>query len=192
MGILIFQHSHSSELLMEGLLHLLHRCKRGSTGSSLGLGKSLLINISTFLSSRHIVLCLSVLSQVQSSNLLSLLNLLLVRLDLSLQLVNQGLHALMVLPILVLLVGKLLDLALRLSQVLLRVSTAPVFSIQLRFQFPDAGIHSCHGFLASLECIGLGIINTSLHVLDLSLQKLLLSLKALSQILLCTKFICKA
>ena len=45
---------------------------------------------------------LPVLGQVKGSNLFSLFNLLLVRLDLSLQLVDQGLHPLVVLAVLVL------------------------------------------------------------------------------------------
>merc|ERR1719220_503127 len=122
-------------------------------GPCLGLCKSLFINIGAFLSSSNIVLGLSVLCQVKSSNFLSFLNLLFVGLDLSLELINECLHALVVLSVLILLVGKLLDLALRLSQVLLRISAAPVFSIKLRFQLPDASVHPGHGLLSSLQGI---------------------------------------
>ena len=55
------------------------------------------------------------LGQVEGGDLLGLLNLLLVGLDLALQLVNETLHPLVVLPVLVLLVAQLLDLALRLA-----------------------------------------------------------------------------
>ena len=60
-------------------------------------------------------LCLAELGQVEGCDLLGLLNLLLVGLDLALQLVNETLHPLVVLPVLVLLVAQLLDLALRLA-----------------------------------------------------------------------------
>ena len=56
------------------------------------------------------------LGQVESGDLLGLLNLLLVGLDLALQLVDQGLHPLMVLPVLILLVSELLDVPLRLPE----------------------------------------------------------------------------
>merc|ERR1719333_144085 len=99
--------------------------------------------------------------------------------------------ALMVLPVFILLVGKLLDLALRLPQVLLRISTAPVFSIKFRFQLSDASIHPGHGLLSSLKGISLGLINASLHVLNLSLEQLLLSFQRLCHILLSTELISK-
>ena len=44
---------------------------------------------------------LSILGKVESGDLLGLLDLLLVRLDLRLQLLHQGLHSLLVLPVLV-------------------------------------------------------------------------------------------
>merc|ERR1719150_432354 len=68
---------------------------------------------------------LAVLGKVEGGDLLGLLDLLLVALDLALQLVDQPLHPLVVLPVLLLGVGQLLDLALRLAQVLQAVSVAP-------------------------------------------------------------------
>ena len=65
---------------------------------------------------------LPVLRQVQVRDLLGLLDLLLVRLDLALQLVDEALHPLVVLPVLVLSVGQLLDGPLRLAEVLLGVA----------------------------------------------------------------------
>ena len=64
---------------------------------------------------------LSILGQIKSCNLLGLLNLLLVRLDLPLQLVNQTLHPLLVLPVFVLSVSQLLDHPLRFPQVLMSI-----------------------------------------------------------------------
>ena len=58
----------------------------------------------------------NILGKVQCCNFFSLLNLLLVRLDFALKLVNQGLHPLVVLLVLILLVDKLFDPTLRLPE----------------------------------------------------------------------------
>ena len=110
---------------------------------------------------------LAVLGQVQGGDLLSLLNLLLVGLDLALELVNQSLHALIVLPVLVLGVGQLLDAPLGLAEVLLSVSKASVLCVQLGLQLPDPGVHLRHRLLASLQSLALGVVDTGLHVLHL-------------------------
>ena len=72
----------------------------------------------------------------------------LVEIDFSLQLGNESLHTLIVHLLFILLVGKLLDLALSLSQVLLRISNVSVFSIKLRFQLPDAIVHLVINFFS--------------------------------------------
>merc|ERR1712111_338997 len=123
------------------------------------------------LGSSEVGLDLSVLGEVEGSNLLGLLNLLLVGLDLALELVNQTLHALVVLPVLLLGVGQLLDLTLGLAEVLQAVSVASVLSIKLRLELTDASVHPGHGLLASLEGRGLGVVHSGLHVLDLGLQE---------------------
>merc|ERR1719392_463521 len=120
---------------------------------------------------------------------LAVLNLLLVRLDLALELVDQGLHPLVVLAVLVLLVAQLLDLALGLAHVLLGISHAPVLSIQLRLELTDAGVHLGHRLLAALQGLRLGLIDAGLDVLDLGLQELALPLKALSKVLLTAELI---
>merc|ERR1719270_3222771 len=169
----------------------LHGSKRRSTGSGLGLGKSLFIDISTLLGSSEVGLDLSVLCEVEGSNLFGLLNLLFVGLDLALELVNETLHPLMVLPVLLLGVVKLLDLALGLAEVLLAVSVTSVLGIKLRLKLTDAGIHSGHGLLASLEGVGVGLVNSGLHVLDLGLKESLLFLQSLGELLLRSEFISK-
>merc|ERR1719232_156955 len=123
---------------------------------------------------------------------LSLLDLLLVGLDLSLELVNEGLHALVVLSVLLLAVGQLLDLPLGLAEVLLAVSITPVLSVHLGLELPDAGVHSGHGLLASLEGIGLGLVHSGLHVLDLGLEQPLLPLEGLGELLLRPELISQA
>ena len=69
------------------------------------------------------------LGQVQSSNGLGLLNLLLVGLDLGLEVVDHALHPLLVLLVLLLGAGQLLDVSLGLAEVLLSVSKPFVLSI---------------------------------------------------------------
>ena len=64
----------------------------------------------------------------------SVVDLLLERPDLGLELVNQGLHALMVLPILIRGKGKLLDVALRLAEVFQSVSETSVLSFNFVFK----------------------------------------------------------
>merc|ERR1719471_331542 len=89
-----------------------------STALGLELAQSLLIQVGSLLSLSQVGLGLAELGQVHGSNLLSLLDLLLVGLDLGLELVDQSLHTLVVLAVLIRGVSKLLDPALRLAQVL--------------------------------------------------------------------------
>ncbi len=56
--------------------------------------------------------------------------------DLALELVDEGLHPLVVLPVLLLLEGQLLDPPLTSAQILLRIAVAPALSVQLRLQLP--------------------------------------------------------
>merc|ERR1719323_1888418 len=159
---------------------ILHGSQGGGAGPRLGLGQRLLGHVGTLLGPGQVGLHLSVLGQVERGDLLSLLDLLLVRLDLALQLVNQPLHALVVLPVLLLGVGQLLDLPLGLAEVLLAVSVAPVLGVQLGLQLADAGVHPGHGLLAALEGIGLG------------LQQPLLPLQGLGELLLGPQLVSEA
>merc|ERR1719389_1416289 len=163
---------------------ILHGGQGGGAGPRLGLGQRLLGHVGTLLGPGQVGLHLAVLGQVEGGDLLGLLDLLLVRLDLALQLVNQTLHALVVLPVLFLGVGQLLDLPLGLAEVLLAVSVAPVLGVQLGLELADAGVHPGHGLLAALQSVGLGIVHSGLHVLDLGLQQPLLPLKGLGHLLL--------
>merc|ERR1719389_195158 len=171
---------------------ILHGGQGGGAGPRLGLGQRLLGHVGTLLGPGQVGLHLAVLGQVEGGDLLGLLDLLLVRLDLALQLVNQTLHALMVLPVLLLGVGQLLDLPLRLAEVLQAVSVAPVLSVQLRLELADAGVHPGHGLLAALEGVGLGLVHSGLHVLDLGLQQPLLPLQGLGELLLGPQLVSEA
>ena len=153
------------------------------------LSEGLLVAVGTLGGIRDAVLGLPVLGQVESGDLLGLLNLLLVGLDLALQLVNESLHPLVVLPVLVLLVAQLLDLALRLAHVLLGIGHAPVLGVQLGLKLTDTGVHLGHCLLATLQGLGLGLIDAGLHILDLSIQKFAFPLKTLGSILLSAELI---
>merc|ERR1719288_18784 len=105
------------------------------------------MEVSTFSAGLEVALDLPVLGEVEGSNLLGLLNLLLVGLDLALELVDQTLHPLVVLPVLVLGVGQLLDVTLGLAEVLLGISKTSVLSIKLRLQLTNASLHLSNSFL---------------------------------------------
>merc|ERR1719167_455959 len=124
---------------------------------------------------------------IESCDLLSLLNLLLIRFDFSLELINQALHALMVLLILILLVGELLDASLTLPQIFLSISIAPAFSIKLRLQLTNSGLHLGNCLFASFESILLSFIKSCTGILNLSLQKLAVTLNHHSSLLFTSK-----
>merc|ERR1719239_2051939 len=99
------------------------------------------------------------------------------------------LHPLMVLPVLVLLVAQLLDVPLRLAQVLLGVSAAAVLSIHLGLKLADTGLHLGHRLLAALQGVLFSLINPVLSILHLGFQKLLVPLKGHRKLLLLPEFI---
>ena len=79
-----------------------YRSDGGAAGPSTVLGEGLLVGVRALGGVGNAVLGLPVLGQVEGGDLLGFLNLLLVRLDLALELVDQGLHPLVVLAVLVL------------------------------------------------------------------------------------------
>merc|ERR550532_1796225 len=140
----------------------------GSAASlSLVLGQNLLVNVGSLLGLLEVGLDLAELGQVQGRDLLSLLDLLFVRLDLVLQLVNQLLHPLVVLLVLVLGEGQLFDTSLSPSLRLLSIDKASLLLIKLTLQVLDLHLESGDNLLASLHSELLRIIKLSLHVLDL-------------------------
>merc|ERR1712029_479424 len=168
-----------------------HLCKRCRAGSGLPHGRFLFSSIGSGSSISKTSSNLAVLGQVEGSDLLGLLNLLLVGLDLALELVNQSLHALVVLLVLVTSEGQLLDGPLSLAEVLQDVSVTPALGVKLRLQLTDASLHLDHGLPASLESIHLGFVSTGTGVLALGLQQLLVLLKGHGQLLLASEFISK-
>merc|ERR1719288_200445 len=166
-------------------------CKRCRAGSGLPHGRFLFSSISSGSSISKTASNLAVLGQVEGSNFLGLLNLLLVGLDLALELVNQALHALVVLLVLVSSEGEFLDGSLSLAKVLQDISVASALSVKLRLQLTDAGLHLDHGLPASLGGIDLGFVSTGAGVLALGLQQLLVLLEGHGQLLLASELISK-
>merc|ERR1719150_148233 len=163
---------------------ILHGGQGGGAGPRLGLGQRLLGHVGTLLGPGQVGLHLAVLGQVEGGDLLGLLDLLLVGLDLALQLVNETLHALVVLLVLVRSEGELLDGPLRLPEILLSIAQSAGLSIHLGLQLPDAGLHLVHGLLSALQSVHLGLVHSGLQVLDLSLHHLLVPFELGGEVLL--------
>merc|ERR1719175_561828 len=172
------------------------RCLHGSSGSAAGtctgLGQGLLVQVGSLRAPGQVGLHLPELGQVKRGDLLGLLDLLLVRLDLALELVNETLHPLVVLPVLVLLVSQLLDVSLGPTEGLLGVSAPPVLRIHLGLKLANSGFHLGHSLLASLQCVLLSFVASVLGVLHLGFQKLLVPLQGHGSLLLHAQLICKA
>merc|ERR1719461_2659212 len=150
----------------------------GSVSSSGGIARS----------SGH----LAVLGEVEGGDLLGLLDLLLVAPDLALQLVDQPLHALVVLLILVAGKGQLLDGPLSLAEVLHAVGVASALGVKLGLQLADAGLHLDHGLPATLQGVDLGLVSAGAGVLALGLQQLLVLLQRHGQLLLAAELVSQA
>merc|ERR1719220_192301 len=168
------------------------KTKGGRLGASLPHRHGLLVGVGACLSISEGSGNLAVLGQVEGGDLLSLLNLLLVRLHFALELVNQSLHPLVVLPVVITSKGQLLDGPLRLAEVLVDISEAPGLSVQLGLKLTDAGLHLDHGLPASLKGVDLGLISTGGSVLALGFQQLLVLLKVHGKFLFATELIGKA
>merc|ERR1719490_451243 len=167
------------------------KSERSRLGPGLPHCHCLLIGISAGLSISQGACHLAVLGKVEGRDLLGLLNLLLVGLHLALQLVNEGLHPLVVLPVLVSGKAQLLDGPLGLAEVLGDVSKAPGLSVQLGLELTDAGLHLDHGLPASLQGVDLGLIGSGGGVLALGLQQLLVLLQVHGKLLLTAELIGK-
>merc|ERR1719319_607395 len=92
-----------------------------------------------------ILLSLAEFSQVEGGNFFSLLNLLLVGLDLLLKLASQLNHTFLVLMIFISLELKLLDTAFSLLEALVGFASFSLDRAQLNFKLSDARFKFCHG-----------------------------------------------
>ena len=161
-----------------------HGSNGGGPGAGLHSGQGLLAHVGSLLGHPEGGLHLAVLGQVEGGDLLGLLDLLLVGLDLALHLVNQSLHALVVLLVLVRSKRELLDGPLRLPEILLSIAQPAGLGIHLGLQLPDAGLHLVHGLLSALQSVHLGLVHSGLQVLDLGLHHLLVPFELGGEVLL--------
>merc|ERR1719367_1195460 len=124
----------------------------------------------SILSLLKLLLSLAELCQVQGSNLLSFLNLLLVGLDLALELGGQVGHAVLVLSVLVVLELELLDLALSSLVGLGVLASAGLDISKLNLKLSDAGLKLGHGRLSTTHGSIIGISKAVLKFSKLGLK----------------------
>merc|ERR1719373_1442868 len=126
--------------------------------------KGILSHSGSVFSFLELLLSLAELGQVEGSNLLSFLNLLLVGLDLGLELGGQVGHAVLVLLVLVILELELLDLTLS-SLVRLHVLSSLGLDIaKLNLELTDASLRLGHGGLATTHGSIIGVSKTVLKL----------------------------
>merc|ERR1719411_1581794 len=130
---------------------LLVRPNRSSPAPRLVLGQDLLVDIGPLLRLFQVGLHLAELGQVQGGDLLGLLDLLLVALDLVLEFVDQLLHPLVVLLVLLLGEGKLLHTALSSSLRLLGLNKTSLLLIKLPLKILDLLLQSGDDLLPTLD-----------------------------------------
>merc|ERR1712029_1148185 len=122
--------------------------------------ESILSHSGSVFSLLKLLLSLAELGQVEGSNLLGLLNLLLVGLDLGLELGGQFRHTVLVLSVLVILELELLDLTLS-SLVRLHVLSSLGLDIaKLNLKLTDASLQLGHGRLATTHGSIIGVSKT--------------------------------
>merc|ERR1719158_2172642 len=159
-----------SKLLSRGGSSAAHRDGAPVLGPQLVEGG--VSGVSALLSILKLGLHLAELGQVDGGDLLSLLDLSLVGLDLGLEFVHKVLETLLVLAVLIGLEGELLEAAVGLAHVLLGLGVAALLVVQLGLQLADSGFEFLDDLLASLESLGLGLVQTDLEVLELTLGSL--------------------
>merc|ERR1719220_1569499 len=118
----------------------------------------------------QLLLSLAELGQVEGGDLLGLLDLLLVGLDLALQLAGQVGHAVLVLPVLVILELELLDLTVSLLVSLHVLAGVGLDVAELNLKLPDPGLQLGHGGLAPAHGGVIGVGQTVLELAQLGLH----------------------
>merc|ERR1719322_1062988 len=132
--------------------------------------ESILSHSGSVLGLLKLLLGLAELGQVEGSDLLSLLNLLLVGLDLRLELGGKVGHAVLVLSVLIILELEFLDLALS-SLVRLHVLSSLSLNIaELNLEFTDASLELGHCGLSTTHGSVIGISKTVLKFSKLGLH----------------------
>merc|ERR1719322_2113417 len=154
--------------------------------------ESILSHSGSVLGLLKLLLGLAELGQVEGSDLLSLLNLLLVGLDLRLELGGKVGHAVLVLSVLIILELEFLDLALS-SLVRLHVLSSLGLDIaKLNLEFTDASLELGHGRLATTHGSVIGISKTVLKFSKLGLKSSLALTEAGGVVLLRSELISKS
>merc|ERR1712181_108863 len=131
------------------------------------------------------------LGQVESGDLLSLLNLLLVGLDLGLQLVGKVAHPVLVLLVLLNLEGKLLGATLRLLVALGVLSSVSLNISELNLELTDASLELGHGSAATTDGVLAGIGELLLQLGQLGLKCTLSLALGVGVVLLSAELICQ-
>ena len=114
--------------------------RHGDAAGTPVLGDVCLTDLGALLGLLKVLLSFPVLGQVDGGDLLGLFNLLLVRLDLLLELVNQVSDAVLVLLVLLLLEQQLLDAPLALGDGLVNLVSLLDCAVQLKLNIPGAGL----------------------------------------------------
>merc|ERR1719188_1804471 len=162
---------------------------RDNSNQILSSMESVLSHSGSVLGLLQLLLGLAELGQVEGSNLLSLLNLLLVGLDLGLELGGQVGHAVLVLSVLIILELELLDLALS-SLVRLHVLSSLGLNIaKLNLELTDASLELGHGRLSTTHGSVIGVSKTVLKFSKLGLKSSLALAEAGGVVLLRSELI---
>merc|ERR1719322_641209 len=165
---------------------------RDNSNQILSSMESILSHSGSVLGLLKLLLGLAELGQVEGSNLLSFLNLLLVGLDLGLELGGQVGHAVLVLSVLVSLELELLDLALS-SLVRLHVLSSLGLDIaKLNLELTDASLQLGHGRLATTHGSIIGVSKTVLKFSKGGLKSSLALVEGGGVVLFRSELICKS
>merc|ERR1719222_577701 len=165
---------------------------RGTASLSFVLGQNLFVDVSALLRRLKISLDLAELGEVEGSALLGLLDLLLVALHLVLQLVNQLLHPLVVLVVLLLRECELLDAPSSTALRLFSLDKTALLVVELGLEVLDLLLQPGGDLPASLDSLLLSLVQLRLHVLHLALEGAAVLLGVLGVLLLCSQLISQA
>merc|ERR1719431_2540806 len=138
-----------------------------------------------------LLLSLPELCQVESCDLFSLLYLLLIGFDLSLELCSEFRHTVLVLPVFSLGKGKLFTLALSPLESLSCFSSARLSRCKFSLKLTDLSLHLSHGSLSTLHSSILSIGKTTFKLSKLVSKRVLSSTHGCCMILLSSKLVDK-
>merc|ERR1719189_1734111 len=152
-------------------------------------GELTVSHLGSFLSFLKVLLSLAEFGQIEGGNLLSLLNLLLVCLDLLLKLASQLSHTILVLLIFICLELKLLDATFSLLEALVGFSSFSLDRSQFNLELSNARFKFCHGISAALSSNFISISQSHLKFGNLGLKSTFAFLLGAGVILFSPQFI---